>query len=74
MSDDREHSYIPILKRELAERRIDRREFLRTATLLGMAAPAAYALAGTAMPARAQGAVGQRDTEVADHRDDPGAR
>src|SRR5215469_13679772 len=46
MGDDREHSYIPALKRELAECRIDRREFLRTATLLGMAAPTAYALAG----------------------------
>ena len=64
MSDDREHSYIPTLKRELAERRIDRREFLRTATLLGMAAPAAYALADTLSgskslfaPARAQGAI-----------------
>src|SRR5262245_39008662 len=64
MTDDREHSYIPTLKRQLAERRIDRREFLRTATLLGMAAPAAYALAGTLSgsgsllaPARAQGAI-----------------
>ena len=64
MSDDREHSYIPTLKRELAERRIDRREFLRTATLLGMAAPAAYALADTlsgskslVAPASAQGAI-----------------
>src|SRR5262249_45861708 len=64
MSDEREHPYIPTLKCELAERRIDRREFLRTATLLGMAAPAAYALAGTLSgseslfaPARAQGAI-----------------
>ena len=64
MGDDREHSYIPALKRELAECRIDRREFLRTATLLGMTAPAAYALAGALSgdasliaPARAQGAM-----------------
>ena len=46
MADDREHNYIPILKRELVERQIGRREFLRTATLLGMSAPAAYAVAG----------------------------
>jgi len=64
MSDDREHRHIPTLKRELAERRIGRREFLRTATLLGMAAPAAYELAGTLSgsqslfaPACAQGAI-----------------
>ena len=36
MGHDREHNYIPVLKRNLAERKIDRREFLRTATLLGM--------------------------------------
>ncbi|MBV9524009.1 MAG: ABC transporter substrate-binding protein, partial [Alphaproteobacteria bacterium] len=47
MSDDKEHSYIPALKRQLVDRRIDRREFLRTATLLGMSAGAAYAFAGT---------------------------
>ena len=34
--------------------RIDRREFLRTATLLGVAAGAAYAMAGLPAPARAQ--------------------
>ena len=34
------------LKRQLVDRQIDRREFLRYATFLGMAAPAAYALAG----------------------------
>jgi len=46
MADNREHPYIPTLKRNLVERRIDRREFLRTATLLGMSASAAYAFAG----------------------------
>jgi peptide/nickel transport system substrate-binding protein len=46
MADSREHPYIPTLKRQLAERQLDRREFLRTATLLGMSAGAAYAFAG----------------------------
>lgn len=43
---DHEHSYIPELKRQLAEGNIDRREFLRTATLLGLSATAAYACVG----------------------------
>jgi peptide/nickel transport system substrate-binding protein len=46
MRDASEHALIPILKRQLVERQIDRREFLRYATLLGMSAPAAYAFAG----------------------------
>jgi peptide/nickel transport system substrate-binding protein len=46
MKDGKEHGYIPVLKQQLADRRIDRREFLRTATLLGMSAGAAYAFAG----------------------------
>ncbi len=41
-----DHALIPTLKRQLVDRQIDRREFLRYATLLGMSAPAAYALAG----------------------------
>src|SRR5579871_1664943 len=41
----REHPYIPELKARLAARRIDRREFLRTATLLGLSATAAYGFA-----------------------------
>jgi len=63
MNDDREHKYIPVLKRNLAEGKIDRREFLRTATLLGMSAAAAYAFAGKVTggsyvaPARAQAAM-----------------
>jgi peptide/nickel transport system substrate-binding protein len=60
MTDGKEHVYLPVLKEQLVERKIDRREFLRTATLLGMSAPAAYAFAGKvtggsfAAPARAQ--------------------
>src|SRR5262249_61516298 len=37
----------PPLKRQLAERLIDRREFLRYATLLGLSVPAAYAAVRT---------------------------
>jgi peptide/nickel transport system substrate-binding protein len=43
MRDDKEHVLLPTLKRQLCERQIDRREFLRYATFLGMSAPAAYA-------------------------------
>ncbi|MEA2780113.1 MAG: peptide/nickel transport system substrate-binding protein [Rhodospirillaceae bacterium] len=46
MSPDREHSYLRKLREQYAERKIDRREFLRIATLLGMSASAAYAFAG----------------------------
>ena len=46
MTEPREHSYIPTLKRNFAEGKIDRREFLRTATLLGLSAGAAYAFVG----------------------------
>ena len=38
-----DHALVPTLKRQLVEGQIDRREFIRYATLLGMAAPAAYA-------------------------------
>lgn len=41
------HSYIPELAEQLRKGLVDRREFLRTATLLGMSAGAAYTLAGT---------------------------
>ena len=70
MGDDREHKYIPVLKQQLAERRIDRREFLRSATLLGMSAAAAYAFVGKvsggdfAAPAAAQ-------DQAAEGRGDP---
>src|SRR5438105_3303480 len=46
MGHDHEHVLLATLKRQLVDRQIDRREFLRYATFLGMAAPAAYALAG----------------------------
>ena len=41
-----EHPCIPRLKQEYAEGRLDRREFLRMTTLLGLSASAAYAFAG----------------------------
>ena len=56
-----EHVLVPTLKRQLVEGQIDRREFVRYATLLGMAAPAAYAFvarvtgAPLVAPAAAQG-------------------
>jgi peptide/nickel transport system substrate-binding protein len=43
---DRLHPAIPRLVDALEQRRLDRREFLRTVTLLGMAAPVAYGVAG----------------------------
>jgi peptide/nickel transport system substrate-binding protein len=46
MSFEKENPNITFLKKALAERRIDRREFLRSAILVGMAAPAAYAFVG----------------------------
>src|SRR5580692_5743892 len=54
MTVSREHPYLPDLRQQLGRGRIDRREFLRTATLLGVAAGAAYAMAGVPTPARAQ--------------------
>ena len=46
MRDQKEHPYVPKLKQNFAERKIDRREFLRTSTLLGVSAVAAYEFAG----------------------------
>jgi len=63
MTDDRDHVHVPTLKRQLVDGVIDRREFLRCATLLGVAAPAAYAFVEKATgrrmvaPAEAQGAL-----------------
>jgi peptide/nickel transport system substrate-binding protein len=51
------HPHIPTLYSDLERGRIDRREFLRTATLLGMGAVAAYAAAGLPAPAMAQTAL-----------------
>ncbi|MBM3572815.1 MAG: twin-arginine translocation signal domain-containing protein, partial [Alphaproteobacteria bacterium] len=41
-----EHPHVFNLKSWLAEGKIDRRQFLRESTLLGLAATAAYAFAG----------------------------
>ncbi len=46
MKDQKEHPYVPTLKQNLVDRKIDRREFLRTSTLLGVSALAAYEFAG----------------------------
>ena len=54
MREIRPHPYVRELKRQLVARRIDRREFLRTATLLGLSAGAAYRFAGLPAPARAE--------------------
>ncbi len=43
---DNEHVLIGKLKEQLADRTMDRREFVRFAALLGMAVPTAYMLAG----------------------------
>lgn len=48
MRNEREHSYLRTLKSQLADGKIERREFLRTATLLGLSAGAAYACIGEA--------------------------
>lgn len=76
MSDDREHVYIPKLRELLATGGIDRREFLRTATLLGLSATAAYAFAGkvdpraalaqTALPKGGRIRIGMRVHEIKD--------
>ncbi len=42
----KEHRHIPTLKRELAEGKITRRDFLRYSSLLGLSAAAAYKFAG----------------------------
>jgi peptide/nickel transport system substrate-binding protein len=40
------HPYIPELVENLRQKKVDRREFLRTSTLLGLSATAAYGIAG----------------------------
>ena len=45
-TNDYPHRYIPELIDQLEKKRIDRREFLRTSTLLGLSATAAYTIAG----------------------------
>ncbi|MEX0809849.1 MAG: ABC transporter substrate-binding protein [Dongiaceae bacterium] len=46
MKEQREHSYLGALVNKLEQDHITRREFLRTSTLLGVSATAAYGLAG----------------------------
>ena len=52
---DKQHPIFARAGAEFADGRLDRREFLRIATLLGIAAPAAYGLAGLTAPVLAQG-------------------
>jgi peptide/nickel transport system substrate-binding protein len=54
LTSEYNHSSISSILRQHAERKIDRREFLRAATLLGMSAAAAYGIAGIADPRAAQ--------------------
>ena len=54
MADHERNRNFALLRRELADGQISRRDFVRFATLLGMAAPAAYAFAGLPTPAAAQ--------------------
>ena len=53
------HGALPGLVDQLKEGKLDRREFLRTSTLLGLSASAAYALAGLSEPVK-RGAVRRR--------------
>src|SRR3546814_11882396 len=54
----KQHPYIPTLIQQFADKQVGRRDFLRTATLLGMSAASAYGLVGRfdglAGPVRAQ--------------------
>jgi len=51
---DKLHPIVKRAGREFADGKLDRREFLRVATLLGVAAPIAFGMAGLPIPARAQ--------------------
>lgn len=51
-----QHPYLPRLVSQFKRDEVDRREFLRTACLLGMSASAALSVAGLPMPAQAQSA------------------
>lgn len=55
MNFTNDHRVLRAAGQDLADGRLSRREFLRTATLLGVAASSAYSLAGLAAPAMAQG-------------------
>jgi peptide/nickel transport system substrate-binding protein len=76
MSDQRDHPYILKLRELLAAGLVDRREFLRMATLLGVSVGAAYALAGridpraalaqTTLPTGGRIRIGMRVHEIKD--------
>lgn len=53
MSGASENPLLPALVAQLRDGRIERREFIRVAALLGVAAASAYAMAGVAAPAMA---------------------
>src|SRR5215470_7672449 len=63
MSKEKRNPHVDSLKAQFAEGKIDRREFLRFATLMGLSATAAYAFVGEVTgegfvaPARAQAAM-----------------
>ncbi|MFI5020598.1 MAG: ABC transporter substrate-binding protein [Alphaproteobacteria bacterium] len=63
MSDEKRNPNVELVKTQFAEGKMDRREFLRLATLMGLSASAAYAFAGEVTgegfiaPARAQAAM-----------------
>ena len=50
MSADKEHALLPDVKRQFAEKKMDRREFVRYATLLGMSSAAAYSASPPTFP------------------------
>lgn len=76
MGQDKPHPYLPKLFDQLEKSTIDRREFLRTATLLGLSAASAYAaarmvdptsvLAQTPLPKGGRLRIGTRVHEVKD--------
>ena len=52
---DKLHPVIKLAGVEFADGKLDRRDFLRVATLLGVSAPIAFGMAGLPSPASAQG-------------------
>ena len=89
MSENRVHPGIPKLRQQFADGKIERREFLRYATLLGLSASAAYAFVGkitgedfvapaqAALPQGGTIRIGMRVQEITEpqrHRMDPAVR
>jgi len=81
MTNRGQHSYIPALKQHFVDGTISRREFLRTATLLGLSAGAAYSFVGgtpfleakaqQAMPKGGRLRIGMRVFDVSNPRRNP---